>query len=100
MYLLLPLLYTAIFFVFLGLSAVTDTTNHSGAVFSAIVFSLMLFFPLSLSGYGAASVVYQIKALCNQELKVKNCTMMVVAVLYMIGAVLFTHRLWLGMMSV
>lgn len=101
--LLFPILYVAIFLIFGFLATITEfPTGRSGIyiLFASIDIFLMMVFPAVQIGCSIVSIMYQIKALRNNESKVKNIVMMIVAILYFAAAIMFSHRLWLGMMSV
>ncbi len=101
--LMIPIIHIAAFAVFLLLATATEfPTGRSGIylVFAMIDMLLMLTFPLVQLGSGIRSIVHQVRALQNQESKVKNGIMMAVSILYFVAVVLFCYQLWIGMMSV
>ena len=101
--LMMPIIHIVAFAVFLLLATATEfPTGRSGIylVFGTIDILLMLTFPLVQLGSGIGSIVFQIKALNNQESKVKNGIMMAVSILYFVAVTLYCYQLWTGMMSV
>ena len=101
--LMIPIIHIAAFFVFGFLTTITEfPTNRSGIylVFSTIDILLMLTFPLVQLGSGIRSIVHQVRALHNQESKVKNGIMMAVSVLFFVAVVLYCYQFWTGIMSV
>ena len=101
--LMIPIIHIAAFFVFGFLATITEfPTNRSGIylVFCTIGILFMLTFPLVQLGSGIGSIVHQVKALNNQESKVKNGIMMAVSILYFVAVILYCNQLWTGMMSV
>ena len=101
--LLIPLLYTVVFFAFGLLASITEfPTNRSGIyiVFAVIATVLLLLFPLVCLICSIVSIVYQVKALRKQESKAKNAVMMAVSFMYIIATIIFSYLFWQGAMSV
>lgn len=101
--LMMPIIHIVVFALFLLLTTATEfPTGRSGIylVFGAITILLMLTFPLVQLGSGIRSIVHQIKALNNQESKVRNSIMMAVSILYFVAVILYCYLLWVGMTSV
>ena len=108
--LMIPLIHAAAFAVVILLfTALKLPADHSGitSVFYAIDMLLMLTamllilaFPVVQLGCGIRSIMHQVRALRNQESKVKNGIMMAVSILYFVAVVLYCYQLWTGIMSV
>lgn len=98
--LMIPIAHIIAFAVFVLLATATELPAGHDGIFGAISISLMLTFPLVQLGSGIRSVVNQVRALRNQESKVKNGIMMAVSILYFIAVVLYCFQFWTGMMSV
>ena len=104
--LMIPLIHVAAFAVIILLfTALNFPTDHSGIklVFYAIdmllmlaAMFLMLAFPLVQLSCGIRSIVHQIRALRNQESKVKNGIMMAVAILYFVAVILYCYHFGIG----
>ena len=76
--------------------------NSSGIYefFVTVEIAMILVYPLIATVINAASIIFQIIALRNNESKVKNIIMMIITVLYEIAVIVFFAYFWQGAMGV
>ena len=104
--LMIPLIHAAAFAVIILLfTAPKFPTDHSGIapVFYFVdmllmyaMMLLMLTFPVVQLGSGIRSIIHQVRALRNQESKVKNGIMMAVSILYFVAVILYCYHFGIG----
>ena len=102
LWLILPIIYVAAFFVSLGITYLLgkDSGEWAGLISSSVSAVLMMFFPIVQISCATASAIHQIKALRAGEPRYKNLIMTFVSILYILIALLFANMLWQGMMSI
>ena len=94
LYFILPLVYLGLFVLCGMLFPVMISTRGSVADivgrFLLMIFLLQLFmFSPFFSGCGIVGMVHEVKALRNQETKIKNIAMMTMSVLYIVAGIVF-----------
>jgi hypothetical protein len=104
--LMIPLIHVTAFAVIILLfTALKFPTDHSGieSVFylvdmllMCVIALLMLTFPVVQLGSGIRSIMHQVRALRNQESKVKNGIMMAVSIMYFVAVILYCYHFGIG----
>ena len=69
-------------------------------IFAVGAISMLISYPVAGTAINIFSVIFQIRAIRNNESKVKNIIMMIVTILLEAVVILFFVRFWQGAMSV
>lgn len=101
--LLIPISHIILFFVFMLLACLTEfPCERDGIylVFAGIDIFLLLLFPVIQLNCSVLGIVFEIIALCKGESRIKNVAMLIASSAYIVLDVIFSYKLYLGMMSV
>ncbi len=101
--LLLHLVYIVLFAFFLLMTELFSVYCHGSWIYEIFCISavvLMLSYPVVGTATNIFSVIFQIRAIRNNESKVKNIIMMIVTILLEIVVVVYFVLFWHGAMSV
>ena len=103
LYLLIPFIHLVVCFIFGFSGHLIESLNKQSVismVFSATGSVLLFLLPLVQAACGFTSFIFQVKAFRNKESKTKNAIMLGFSLMYWITAILLSHRIWQGILSV